>query len=160
MLSNTLLTAAIKNGATNGEIYELVRLIWGKSMKKTYYSLLKNDKCYQSLLTKTDIAEKELSQQQMSLEARSSAWQYCKYKDIFDSRIIINSTAKFYISISYQKDLLSIDTRIFTPSIPLNSNNLSYLRYSLWYPVAYIYLCKKQKKERPHAFPPIIFLID
>ena len=39
-------------------------------------------------------------------------WQYCKYKDIFDSRIIINSTAKFYISISYQKDLLSIDTRI------------------------------------------------
>lgn len=44
-------------------------------------------------------------------------WQYCKYKDIFDSRIIINSTAKFYISISYQKDLLSIDTRIFTPSI-------------------------------------------
>lgn len=44
-------------------------------------------------------------------------WQYCKYKDIFDSRIIINSTAKFYISISYQKDLLSIDTRIFTLSI-------------------------------------------
>ena len=43
-------------------------------------------------------------------------WQYCKYKDIFDSRIIINSTAKFYISISYHKDLLSIDTRIFTPS--------------------------------------------
>ena len=43
-------------------------------------------------------------------------WQYCKYKNIFDSRIIINSTAKFYISISYQKDLLSIDTRIFTPS--------------------------------------------
>ena len=30
--------------------------------------------------------------------------------------VIINSTAKFYISISYQKDLLSIDTRIFTPS--------------------------------------------
>ena len=28
-------------------------------------------------------------------------WQYCKYKDIFDSHIIINSTAKFYISISY-----------------------------------------------------------
>ena len=46
-------------------------------------------------------------------------WQYCKYKDIFDSRIIINSTAKFYISISYQKDLLSIDTRIFTPSAAL-----------------------------------------
>lgn len=44
-------------------------------------------------------------------------WQYCKYKDIFDSRIIINSTAKFYIAISYQKDLLSIDTRIFTPSL-------------------------------------------
>lgn len=49
-------------------------------------------------------------------------WQYCKYKDIFDSRIIINSTAKFYISISYQKDLLSIDTRIFTPS-PYKSGN-------------------------------------
>ena len=29
----------------------------------------------------------------------------------------IYSTAKFYISISYQKDLLSIDTRIFTPSL-------------------------------------------
>ena len=51
-------------------------------------------------------------------------WQYCKYKDIFDSRIIINSTAKFYISISYQKDLLSIDTRIFTPSWGLLSNVL------------------------------------
>ena len=51
-------------------------------------------------------------------------WQYCKYKDIFDSRIIINSTAKFYISISYQKDLLSIDTRIFTPSfLWLNQTN-------------------------------------
>ena len=55
-------------------------------------------------------------------------WQYCKYKDIFDSRIIINSTAKFYISISYQKDLLSIDTRIFTPSkrsFKLANNTLS-----------------------------------
>ena len=53
-------------------------------------------------------------------------WQYCKYKDIFDSRIIINSTAKFYISISYQKDLLSIDTRIFTPSEG-NPNYSSYV---------------------------------
>ena len=51
-------------------------------------------------------------------------WQYCKYKDIFDSRIIINSTAKFYISISYQKDLLSIDTRIFTPSFELDKRHL------------------------------------
>ena len=50
-------------------------------------------------------------------------WQYCKYKDIFDSRIIINSTAKFYISISYQKDLLSIDTRIFTPSCETNDSS-------------------------------------
>lgn len=49
-------------------------------------------------------------------------WQYCKYKDIFDSRIIINPTAKFYISISYQKDLLSIDTRIFTPSQKATEN--------------------------------------
>ena len=32
----------------------------------------------------------------------------------------IYSTAKFYISISYQKDLLSIDTRIFTPSIEIH----------------------------------------
>lgn len=53
-------------------------------------------------------------------------WQYCKYKDIFDSRIIINSTAKFYISISYQKDLLSIDTRIFTPSVLLYQFQLFY----------------------------------
>ena len=72
MLSNTLLTAAIKNGATNEEIYELVRLIWGESMKKTYYSLLKNDKHYQSLLTETDDAEKELNQQQISPEVKSS----------------------------------------------------------------------------------------
>ena len=55
-------------------------------------------------------------------------WQYCKYKDIFDSRIIINSTAKFYISISYQKDLLSIDTRIFTPSISFLNTHLLALR--------------------------------
>ena len=54
-------------------------------------------------------------------------WQYCKYKDIFDSRIIINSTAKFYISISYQKDLLSIDTRIFTPSaFLLNRSHMTF----------------------------------
>lgn len=76
MLSNTLLTAAIKNGATNEELYELIRLIWGKAMKKTYYSLLENDKLYQSLLTKTDIAEKELNQQQMSLESRNSVEHY------------------------------------------------------------------------------------
>jgi hypothetical protein len=64
-------------------------------------------------------------------------WQYCKYKDIFDSRIIINSTAKFYISISYQKDLLSIDTRIFTPSEVLRNPALLFLlserKCSLWY---------------------------
>ena len=63
-------------------------------------------------------------------------WQYCKYKDIFDSRIIINSTAKFYISISYQKDLLSIDTRIFTPSFVADilsvftSSNIAGLEFS------------------------------
>ena len=34
----------------------------------------------------------------------------------------IYSTAKFYISISYQKDLLSIDTRIFTLSLKHNIN--------------------------------------
>ncbi|WP_242826277.1 threonine/serine ThrE exporter family protein, partial [Blautia wexlerae] len=57
-------------------------------------------------------------------------WQYCKYKDIFDSRIIINSTAKFYISISYQKDLLSIDTRIFTPSTFLDNIEKTHGLYS------------------------------
>lgn len=57
-------------------------------------------------------------------------WQYCKYKDIFDSRIIINSTAKFYISISYQKDLLSIDTRIFTPSVTKSEKILSIKKLS------------------------------
>ena len=40
-------------------------------------------------------------------------WQYCKYKDIFDSRIIINSTAKILHIYFYQKDLLSIDTSNF-----------------------------------------------
>ncbi|MGN9128049.1 hypothetical protein ACTM97_16970, partial [Oliverpabstia intestinalis] len=37
-------------------------------------------------------------------------------KDKFDNNIIINSTAKPYISISYQKDSLSKDTRFFTAS--------------------------------------------
>ena len=64
-------------------------------------------------------------------------WQYCKYKDIFDSRIIINSTAKFYISISYQKDLLSIDTRIFTPSLTIkdreNVDNMFSLSFVHFY---------------------------
>ena len=36
--------------------------------------------------------------------------------EIYFLDLSINSTAKFYISISYQKDLLSIDIRIFTPS--------------------------------------------
>ena len=67
-------------------------------------------------------------------------WQYCKYKDIFDSRIIINSTAKFYISISYQKDLLSIDTRIFTPLISLEM--LAQMFY-----VSPYYLCREFKKN-------------
>ena len=64
-------------------------------------------------------------------------WQYCKYKDIFDSRIIINSTAKFYISISYQKDLLSIDTRIFTPSTGYGqvNNRLSRILTGRYLPV-------------------------
>ena len=66
-------------------------------------------------------------------------WQYCKYKDIFDSRIIINSTAKFYISISYQKDLLSIDTRIFTPS-----------------PV----MIKATAKSNPLGFPVLVLILN
>ena len=59
MLSNELLVDAIKSGATNEEIYELVRSIYGEAMKKTYYSLLKRDKYYQSLLAQTDEAEKK-----------------------------------------------------------------------------------------------------
>lgn len=81
MLSNTLLTTAIKDGATNEEIYELVRLIWGEAMKKTYYSLLKNDKHYQSLLTETDVAEKELNQQQMPPEVKSSIERFIELSE-------------------------------------------------------------------------------
>ena len=81
MLSNTLLTTAIKDGATNEEIYELVRLIWGEAMKKTYYSLLKNDKHYQSLLTETDAAEKELNQQQMLPEVKSSIERFIELSE-------------------------------------------------------------------------------
>ena len=81
MLSNTLLTTAIKDGATNEEIYELVRLIWGEAMKKTYYSLLKNDKHYQSLLTETDAAEKELNQQQMPPEVKSSIERFVELSE-------------------------------------------------------------------------------
>lgn len=40
-----------------------------------------------------------------------------KKKDLFDNNSIISATAKSYISISYQKDLFSKDTRIFTASI-------------------------------------------
>ena len=72
-------------------------------------------------------------------------WQYCKYKDIFDSRIIINSTAKFYISISYQKDLLSIDTRIFTPSIHA-------IVEAYGNPV-HIMISEGQKNDIPYAIP-------
>ena len=39
-----------------------------------------------------------------------------KKKDLFDNNSIISATAKSYISISYQKDLFSKDTRIFTAS--------------------------------------------
>ena len=67
-----VLVDAIKSGATNEEIYELVRSIYGEAMKKTYYSLLKRDKYYQSLLTKTDEAEKKLNQQEMSVETRNA----------------------------------------------------------------------------------------
>lgn len=81
MLSNTLLTTAIKNGATNEEIYELVRLIWGSAMRKTYYSLLENDKHYQSLLTETDAAEKELNQQDMAPEVRNSVNHFIELSD-------------------------------------------------------------------------------
>ena len=56
------------------------------------------------------------------------------YKDIFDSRIIINSTAKFYISISYQKNLLSIDTRIFTPSRKIQCPTLISVYHSVCSP--------------------------
>lgn len=42
-----------------------------------------------------------------------------KKKDLFDNNSIISATAKSYISISYQKDLFSKDTRIFTASIPV-----------------------------------------
>ena len=66
-------------------------------------------------------------------------WQYCKYKDIFDSRIIINSTAKFYISISYQKDLLSIDTRIFTPSKASAFSPAIFLRDCILYITAHVF---------------------
>ena len=72
MLSNELLVNAIKSGATNEEIYEIVRSIYGEAMKKTYYSLLKKDKYYQSLLAKTDEAEKKLNHQEMSVETRNA----------------------------------------------------------------------------------------
>ena len=83
-------------------------------------------------------------------------WQYCKYKDIFDSRIIINSTAKFYISISYQKDLLSIDTRIFTPS--RKDNRMTRLRAAEWFlwffSFLYVFHCPKSTgcTERCYQF--------
>ena len=84
-------------------------------------------------------------------------WQYCKYKDIFDSRIIINSTAKFYISISYQKDLLSIDTRIFTPSFltPFALHwNIQLARK------AFIYGLFRNLVRCPFAHPLCIFLAN
>ena len=50
-------------------------------MKKTYYSLLKNDKHYQSLLTETDAAEKELNQQQMPPEVKSSIERFIELSE-------------------------------------------------------------------------------
>lgn len=72
MLSSKLLATTIKNGATNEETYELIRLIFEETTKKTYYSLLKNDKHYQSLLSKIDEAEKKLNQQEMLPELKDS----------------------------------------------------------------------------------------
>ena len=85
-------------------------------------------------------------------------WQYCKYKDIFDSRIIINSTAKFYISISYQKDLLSIDTRIFTPSIRASKKQgqivkMHLLFWHIW-GVSYKLECVNPRKRYPESGIP------
>ena len=77
-------------------------------------------------------------------------WQYCKYKDIFDSRIIINSTAKFYISISYQKDLLSIDTRIFTPSARTHTNSQTFIINLTKLPVCNCHHCTDQNQVHDH----------
>ena len=81
MLSNDLLVTALKNGATNEEIYELIRLIYGEAIKNTYYSLLQNDKYYQSLLVKTDTAEKNLAHQNMSSKVRTSIHHFIELSD-------------------------------------------------------------------------------
>lgn len=109
MLSNTLLTAAIKNGATNEEIYELVRLIWGRI---TYYSLLKNDKHYQSLLTETDAAEKELNQQQISPEVKSSIERFINLsEEMEDESQSMLYLAAFIDSYHFFKALVNILVR-------------------------------------------------
>lgn len=81
MLSNDLLVAALKNGATNEEIYELIRLIYGEAIKTTYYSLLQNDKYYQLLLAKTDTAEKNLAHQNMSSKVKASIDHFIELSD-------------------------------------------------------------------------------
>lgn len=59
-------------------------------------------------------------------------WLYFKWKDIFDNNKIINSTAKSYISISYQEDLFSKDTRIFTASkMGLTCENNTYTGWAI-----------------------------
>lgn len=81
MLSNNLLVTAIKNGATNEEIYELIRLIYGEAMKKTYYALLQSDNYYQSLLSQTDSAEKKLKHLKMSSKAKASVNHFIELSD-------------------------------------------------------------------------------
>lgn len=81
MLSTKMLITAIKNNATNEDIYDLIRLFYGKSMKKTYYSLLQRDKYYQELLRKTDFAEKRLNQQELSPEVKTSMDHFVALSD-------------------------------------------------------------------------------
>lgn len=81
MLSNDQLFTAIKSGATNEEIYELIRLIYGSAMKKTYYSLLQKDKYYQFLLNQTDESEKKLNQQNVSPEIKASINHFIELSD-------------------------------------------------------------------------------
>lgn len=95
MLSNESLAAAIKSGATNEEVYELVGLIFGKFTNETYFSLLKRNKRYESLLAETDEAEKKLNQEEIPSEIRNSIERFIELSEEMEDE----SRSVLYLSI-------------------------------------------------------------
>ena len=57
MTNKEQLISILKNGASNEEIWKLLKLMFNSMKDCTYYSLLKNDTEYQNILTQMENAE-------------------------------------------------------------------------------------------------------